>query len=93
MHCVLCIHDKYYINIKFPERVIVENIIPRNVIINQGAAKVDNHISRDDIFDYHPLRDCYIYFIIPNKTSNPLFSAVFSLMPTCTMVMGVPKGK
>ena len=33
------------------ERVLVENIIPRNVIINRGAAEVDNHISRDDIFD------------------------------------------
>ena len=31
------------------ERVLVENIIPRNVIINRGAAEVDNHISRDDI--------------------------------------------
>ena len=30
------------------ERVLVENIIPRNVIINRGAAEVDNHISRDD---------------------------------------------
>ena len=25
--------------------MIVENIIPRNVIINWGAAEVDNHIS------------------------------------------------
>ena len=33
------------------ERVLVENIISRNVIINRGAAEVDNHISRDDIFD------------------------------------------
>ena len=29
---------KYYINITFPDMVIVENIIPRNVIINRGAA-------------------------------------------------------
>ena len=29
---------EYYINITFPERVIVENIIPRNVIINRDAA-------------------------------------------------------
>ena len=43
--------------------VIVENIIPRNVIINRGAAEVDNHISRDDIFDYHPLRECNIYIL------------------------------
>ena len=33
------------------ERVLVENIIPRNVIINRGAAEVDNHILRDDFFD------------------------------------------
>ena len=66
----------YYINITFPERVTVENIIPRNVIINRGAAEVDNHISRDDIFDYHPLRERNIYFIIPNRTLDPLFSTV-----------------
>ena len=56
--------------------MIVENIIPRNVIINRGAAEVDNHISRDDIFDYHPLRECYIYFIIPNRTLDTLYSTV-----------------
>ena len=47
-------HDIYYeIIYKYNilERVLVENIIPRNVIINRGAAEVDNHISRDDIFD------------------------------------------
>ena len=57
----------YYINITFPAEVIVENIIPRYVIINRGAAEVDNHISRDDIFNYHPRRECNIYFIIPNR--------------------------
>ena len=41
-------------NITFPEGVIVENVIPRNVIINRGAAEVDNHISRDDIFRLSP---------------------------------------
>ena len=70
--------ERYYINITFPERVIVENIIPRNVIINRGAASVDNHISRDDIFDYHPLRECNIYFIIPNTTLDYFLSFVFS---------------
>ena len=64
----------HYINITFPARVIVENIIQRNVIINWGAAEVDNHISRDDIFDYQPSRKCNIYFIIPNRTLDPLFS-------------------
>ena len=65
--------------------VIVENIIPRNVIINRGAAEVDNHISRDDIFVYHPLRECNIYFIIPNRTLDRLFSLGL------TTVRGVPK--
>ena len=61
------------------------------MIINQGAAQVDT--SRDDIYDYHPLGECNIYFIILNRTLNPLFiiSTVFSLMPT--MVKGVTKGK
>ena len=45
----------------------------------------------DDILDYHPIRECNIYFIMPIKTSNPLFSAIFSLMST--MVRGVPGGK
>ena len=60
--------------------MIVDNIIPRNVIINRGAAEVDNHVSRDDIFDYHPLRECNIYFIIPNTTLDPLFSTVCFLL-------------
>ena len=81
----------YYINITFPERVIVENIIQRNVIINRGAAEVDNHVSRDDIFDYHPLRECNIYFIIPNRTLDPfIFYRLFSLR--LPMVREVPKG-
>ena len=37
------------INITFPARVKVENIIPRNMIINLGSASVDNHIPLDDI--------------------------------------------
>ena len=79
-----------YINILFPQRVIVENIIPKNAIINLGAAEVDNHISRDDIFDYHPLRECNIYFVIPNITFDPLFSTVFfAYRPT--LVTEVPK--
>ena len=51
------------INITFPDWAIVENIIPRNMIINLGCASVDNHIPRDDIFDYHPIRECNIYII------------------------------
>ena len=48
------------------ERVIVESIIPRNMIINRGAAEVDNHISRDDIFDYHTLKN--VIFILLYRT-------------------------
>ena len=83
---------EYYINITFPARVIVENIIPRNVIINRGAAEVDNHISRDDIFDFHPSRKCNIYFIIPNRTLDPLFSEVLLLLNRPIMLRGDPKG-
>ena len=60
------------INITFPERVIVENIIPRNMIINLGCASVDNHIPRDDIIDYHPLRECNIYIIYLEVVLNAL---------------------
>ena len=87
---------EYYINITFPARVIVKNIIPRNVmnvIINRGAAEVDNHISRYDIFDYHPSRKCNIYFIIPNRTLDPLFSKVLLLLNKPSMVRGDSKGK
>ena len=75
--------------------MIVENIIPRNVIINRGAAEVDNYISRDDIFDYHPSRKCNIYFIIPNRTLDPLFSEVelLLLLNRPIMVRGHTKGK
>ena len=44
-------------------RVIVASIIPRNMIINLGCASVDNHIPQDDIFDYHPIRECNIYIM------------------------------
>ena len=53
------------INITFPNWVKVENIIPRNMIINLSCASVDNHIPRDDIFDFHPIRECNIYIIFP----------------------------
>ena len=52
------------INITIPDWVIVENIIPRNMIINLPCASVDNHIPRDDIFDYHQIRECNIYIIL-----------------------------
>ena len=37
------------------------------MIINLGCASVDNHIPRDDIFDYHPRRECNIYIILFEK--------------------------
>ena len=74
---------------------MVENIILRNVIINQGAAKVDNHIMRDEIFDYHPSSKCNIYFIIRNRTLDSLFSEVepLLLLNRPIMVKGDLKGK
>ena len=74
-------------NGQYRDWVIVKNIIPRNVVINRVAAEVDNHILRDDIFDYHPIRGCNIYFIILNIRSY----IFYRLRPT--MVRGVPKGK
>ena len=59
------------------ERVIVENIIPWNVIINRGAAEVDNHISRDDIFHYHPLKN--VIFIFYTEHYSLIFSTLFTL--------------
>ena len=67
--------------------MIVEKIIQGNVIISLGAAEVDNCILRDDVFDYHPIRECNIYFIIPSIRCF----IFYRLMPT--MVRGVPKGK
>ena len=43
------------------ERVLVENIIPRNVTINGGAAEVDNHISRDDFLTSTLSRMLYLF--------------------------------
>ena len=54
------------LNITFSARMIVENIIPRNMIINLGCASVDIHIPRDDIFDYHPRRECNIKYYVGN---------------------------
>ena len=47
----------------------------------------DYHISRDDIFIYHPIRECNMYFIIPNIRSF----IFYRLRPT--VVRGVPKRK
>ena len=44
------------------ERVLVENIIPRNVTINRGVAEVDNHISRDDFSTSTLSRMLYLFY-------------------------------
>ena len=44
------------------ERVLFKNIIPRNVIINRGAAKVDNHILRDDFSTSTLSRMLYLFY-------------------------------
>ena len=80
---------RQYINITFHARVIVENVIPRNVIINRGAAEVDNHISRDDIFYYHPRRECNIYFItVKTLYIDILYNSkiLYSVNCSCTNV-------
>ena len=50
--------------------VIVENIIPRNVISNLGCALVVNHIPLDDIFDYQHIRESNIYIMSMVITSK-----------------------
>ena len=42
--------------------VLVENIIPRNVIINLGTAEVENHISRDDFSTSTLSRMLYLFY-------------------------------
>ena len=43
------------------------------------CASVDNHIPRDDILDYHPLRECNIYIISPLSNAVKLFSMQLSI--------------
>ena len=43
------------------ERVLVKKI-PRNVIINRGAAQVDNHISKDDYSTSTLSRMLYLFY-------------------------------
>ena len=43
-------------------------IIPRNMIINLGCASVDKHIPLDNIFGYHPQRECNIYIILTRSS-------------------------
>ena len=68
------IYEQQYINISFPDWVIVENIIPRNVIIYRGAAEVDNHVSRDDILSIPQSGN--VIFILLYRTLDLLFSTI-----------------
>ena len=56
------------------ERVIVENIIPRNMINNRGAAEVDNHILRDDFLTITLSRMLYLFYY------TGLYSLIFSTL-------------
>ena len=48
------------------------------MIINLGCASVDNHIPRDDNFDYHPLKN--VIFIYYDLTIGPsLFNRTWAL--------------
>ena len=49
--------------ITFPEMMIVENIIPQKMTIKLSFALVDNHMPQNNIFNYHPLRECNIYML------------------------------
>ena len=68
----------HYINITLPARVIVENIIPRNVIINRGAAEVDNHISRDDISTITLAGNVLFILLYRTEHKIPYFLKYFS---------------
>ena len=57
--------------------------MPRNMIINLGCTLVDNNIPREDIFDYHPLRECYIYIIF----YWPNFALDYSVVKTDEMCL------
>ena len=57
------------------------------MIINLGCASIDNHIPRDDIFDYHPLRECNIYILSHIRDTicrdNPKSAYAISSFPPC----------
>ena len=50
-------------------KVMVKKVIPQNMIINQDAAEVDNHIPWDDIFAI-TLNECNIYIL--SQSSNAM---------------------
>ena len=52
--------------------------IPGSSVIYKYYASVENHIPRDNSFDYHPLRECNINLFIPNITVFPFFLPFFS---------------
>ena len=52
--------------------MIVEKNMAVNVTINLRFASVDNHIPKDDIFDYLPLSEYNIYILSPAAMANEL---------------------
>ena len=52
------------------------------------CASVDNHISRDNIFDYHPLRECYIY-ILQGANNKAADQTARMRMLVCTIVVRI----
>ena len=71
-------------HVNFPYKTSMDDL---EFNVAKSCASVDNHIPLDDIFDYHPIRECNIYHIIPNIRSF----IFYRLRPT--MLRGVPKGK
>ena len=52
-------------------------------MINLGCAPVDNHIPRDDIFDYHTFKDVtfiYYKFVLEYRCPNDFKVKLFGLL-------------
>ena len=71
-------------HVNFPYKTSMDDL---EFNVAKSCASVDNHIPLDDIFDYHQIRECNIYHIIPN-----IRSFIFYRLRH-TMLRGVPKGK
>ena len=56
------------------------------MIINLGCASVDNHIPRDDIFDYHPLKNViFIYYKIVSNEDPGVRTLSAGLLSLCLL--------
>ena len=79
------------ININIIARVIVENIIPRNMIINLGCAWIKNHIPREDIFDWFAPKTGFLALRFKCEIDTNVHASfqkicvsIFDLHVTCT---------